>query len=73
MLYYNCECNKGFRGDGKSCLDIDECAESTHGCHGFASCSNTEGDSICECFAGFNGDGINCTKGERLKIIRSMS
>ena len=39
---HECECWEGFSGDGRTCVDIDEC-QSGHFCHSDASCSNTPG------------------------------
>ena len=30
---YNCFCHQGYRGNGSSCRDINECAEHTYVCH----------------------------------------
>uniref|UniRef100_A0A672H6I1 Fibrillin-1 n=1 Tax=Salarias fasciatus TaxID=181472 RepID=A0A672H6I1_SALFA len=48
---YRCECNMGFRLDGREeCIDADECEKSPckHG-----ECVNTQGSYICQCPAGF--------------------
>ena len=42
----------GYRGDGKSCVDIDECGEGTSGCD--QTCVNEPGTYHCECAPGFN-------------------
>ena len=41
--------------------DVDECFVESHGCHGNASCANTEGSYTCTCNRTFTGDGENCT------------
>lgn len=56
-----CECPRGFEGDGKTCLDINECALGIHDCDDNAQCTNTDGGFICTCKIGFEGDGKNCT------------
>ena len=42
----------GYRGDGRSCVDVDECAEGTSGCD--QTCVNEPGTYHCECAPGFN-------------------
>ncbi len=55
------ECGDGYREDGDSCVDIDECAEETDNCDEAAVCTNTEGSFTCECKDGYSGDGTSCT------------
>ena len=43
--------NLGFRGDGKTCADIDECTEGSDKCV-HADCDNSEGSYICKCHSG---------------------
>ena len=40
--------------------DIDECATSTHNCHGVAHCFNNPGSFSCKCRKNYIGDGIAC-------------
>jgi len=47
-------------GDGSACPDIDECADETHDCDTFATCSNSPGSFACTCNEGFAGDGKTC-------------
>lgn len=54
-----CLCDAGFRGDGHTCADIDECAES-HPCDPNATCDNTPGSYTCTCLPGLGGDGKTC-------------
>ncbi|CBY35675.1 unnamed protein product [Oikopleura dioica] len=53
-----CDCDVGYRGDGTSCVDIDECAEDTVvnvcGAHALLSCTNTIGSYECSCIDGYN-------------------
>uniref|UniRef100_UPI00398F077B nidogen-1 n=1 Tax=Pristiophorus japonicus TaxID=55135 RepID=UPI00398F077B len=53
-----CVCLPGFSGDGKSCVDLDECQPSR--CHPYAQCYNTPGSFTCHCAPGYQGDGFQC-------------
>eukprot|EP00794_Sanderia_malayensis_P017041 gene17041-18756_t len=45
-----------YAGDGKFCVDIDECLVSNGGCSlATASCTNTYGSRQCKCHAGYTG------------------
>ncbi len=51
-----CACEKGFKGDGQTCDDIDECSEGMDDCAATATCANTEGGFTCACPDGTVGD-----------------
>ncbi|GCB73342.1 hypothetical protein scyTo_0002489 [Scyliorhinus torazame] len=53
-----CACLTGFSGDGKSCVDLDECQPNR--CHPYAQCYNTPGSFSCRCSPGYQGDGFQC-------------
>lgn len=55
---YQCVCRSGYRGDGSTCQDVDECQESP--CDENALCYNVEGSFQCQCQSGFSGDGRTC-------------
>lgn len=56
---YNCSCFEGYKGDGFTCEDEDECVELP--CHQNASCMNYNGSFECVCKTGYSGNGFNCT------------
>jgi hypothetical protein len=58
----SCTCNEGFEGDGKTCTDIDECANGTAKCDAKATCQNTPGSFTCTCKPGYGGDGKTCAE-----------
>ncbi|XP_040031124.2 pro-epidermal growth factor isoform X1 [Gasterosteus aculeatus] len=59
-----CVCPQGFTGDGRLCVDIDECTQGTHKCDKNAQCQNTFGAHLCKCRAGYQGNGKTCLESE---------
>ncbi|XP_060531574.1 protein kinase C-binding protein NELL1-like isoform X2 [Cylas formicarius] len=64
---YACQCDTGFRGDGRMCSDIDECQQEGghegHHCHANTRCVNTNGSYECECLEGYvRVDRFNCAE-----------
>ena len=58
---FACDCNSGYRGDGISCDNIDECEEEIDDCNGLlASCADVVGAYNCSCLSGYQGDGRVC-------------
>ncbi|KAG7174672.1 Fibrillin-2-like 3, partial [Homarus americanus] len=59
------DCPQGFTRDAKSlrCVDVDECVEGTHDCHGGERCYNQYGRYICR------GSPSSCTKGFRYNTL----
>ncbi|NXN80714.1 NID2 protein, partial [Bombycilla garrulus] len=59
---YTCECAAGYRGDGRGCRDVDECAEGLSQCGPFSVCQNAPGSYRCECRSGYRPaeDGQAC-------------
>ncbi|XP_062617789.1 fibrillin-1-like [Saccostrea cucullata] len=58
---YVCKCDKGFRGDGFTCLNIDECKEGLDDCHDTrAHCTDLTPFWKCYCKTGYSGDGKTC-------------
>ncbi|XP_078609027.1 uncharacterized protein LOC144880613 [Branchiostoma floridae x Branchiostoma japonicum] len=57
---FTCVCNPGYRGDGVTCTDVDECASNNGGCEG--TCTNSVGNFSCSCGASYvlNNDGFTC-------------
>ncbi|XP_066552549.1 nidogen-1 [Amia ocellicauda] len=64
---FTCECASGFRGDGRTCYDIDECRETPQSCGHNAVCNNQPGTFRCECVDGyqFGSDGQTCVEVDR--------
>ncbi|XP_075950721.1 nidogen-2 [Anarhichas minor] len=59
---FQCQCATGYRGDGRNCYDVDECAESLSSCGAHAQCVNLPGSHRCQCQSGyeFGFDGRTC-------------
>ncbi|XP_030265797.1 nidogen-2 isoform X2 [Sparus aurata] len=59
---FRCQCATGYRGDGRNCYDIDECAEGLSTCGAHAQCMNLPGSHRCQCQSGFEFgfDGRTC-------------
>ncbi|XP_061468527.1 nidogen-2 [Rhineura floridana] len=52
-LDYSCECSAGYQGDGKECVDVNECGEGLNRCSQESVCVNTPGSYRCECPSGY--------------------
>ena len=63
---YNCDCYKGFKGNGRTCDNINEClSRKTNRCHHVqnANCQDTVGSYRCECDVNYNwNDYLGCVK-----------
>uniref|UniRef100_A0A3B4U6N2 Nidogen 2 n=1 Tax=Seriola dumerili TaxID=41447 RepID=A0A3B4U6N2_SERDU len=59
---FQCQCATGYRGDGRNCYDLDECAEGLSSCGAHAQCVNLPGSHRCQCHSGyeFGYDGRTC-------------
>mgnify|MGYP002804427966 CR=1 FL=1 len=56
---YVCSCQAGFTGDGKQCLDINECKLGRQ-CVENSKCMNTLGSYLCICNEGFVKNNLTC-------------
>ncbi|KAI7804654.1 nidogen-2 isoform X2 [Triplophysa rosa] len=57
---FTCQCATGYRGDGRNCYDVDECAEGLNSCGAHSQCINLPGSHRCHCESGFEFDGRTC-------------
>ncbi|XP_041821737.1 nidogen-2 [Chelmon rostratus] len=59
---FQCQCATGYRGDGRNCYDIDECAEGLSSCGAHTQCVNLPGSHRCQCQSGYElgFDGRTC-------------
>ncbi|XP_073784354.1 nidogen-2 isoform X3 [Danio rerio] len=59
---FSCQCATGYRGDGRNCYDVDECAEGLSSCGAHSHCVNLPGSHRCQCESGFQFgfDGRTC-------------
>ena len=56
---YSCKCETGFTGDGRSCVDINEC--SSNPCRSNEACQNSVGSYTCiPCRTGMKPSGSAC-------------
>ncbi|XP_067048010.1 uncharacterized protein [Acropora muricata] len=65
---YNCTCNTGYIGNGKTCTDVDECTVSPPFCHVNAQCSNNIGSYKCTCDTGYIGNGKTCIAPQHFRV-----
>ncbi|KAL1257619.1 hypothetical protein QQF64_010863 [Cirrhinus molitorella] len=59
---FSCQCATGYKGDGRNCYDVDECAEGLSSCGAHSYCVNLPGSHRCQCESGFEFgfDGRTC-------------
>jgi len=59
---FTCTCNNGYKGDGTTCTDKDECgADGGNNCGPNTNCTNTTGSFSCACKTGYKGTPTSST------------
>uniref|UniRef100_A0A8C2IVC9 Nidogen 2a (osteonidogen) n=1 Tax=Cyprinus carpio TaxID=7962 RepID=A0A8C2IVC9_CYPCA len=68
---FSCQCATGYRGDGRNCYDVDECAEGLSSCGAHSYCVNLPGSHRCQCESGFEFgfDGRTCQGKKHLHFL----
>ena len=61
---YTCSCENGYKGNGITCEDEDECESGTDVCSKNAKCTNTDGSYTCVCNDNYSGNGFECIEDE---------
>uniref|UniRef100_A0A665TBV2 Nidogen 2a (osteonidogen) n=1 Tax=Echeneis naucrates TaxID=173247 RepID=A0A665TBV2_ECHNA len=71
---FQCQCATGYRGDGRNCYDIDECADGLSSCGAHTVCVNLPGSHRCQCQGGyeFGYDGRTCVALEMRQKLCSI-
>ena len=54
---YECACKSGYKGDGITCANYDECAAGVAACGPQATCMDLPGTFMCVCDPGYKDDG----------------
>nr|XP_039256301.1 deleted in malignant brain tumors 1 protein-like [Styela clava] len=67
-----CTCKSGWRGNGISCKDVDECIEMNDCDPLNGICTNTDGGYYCSCPTGWSGSGSECIEGLTLPKLAGI-
>ena len=81
---FSCKCHSGYRMSGKTCVDINECADGNEKwavtqnvkmahCDSNAYCENVPGNYTCTCNEGYFGDGIICVEDRGTTMVQGMA
>ncbi|CDW57225.1 NIDO and EGF 3 domain containing protein [Trichuris trichiura] len=68
----SCHCLAGYKGDGNTCTDMDEC-KADHECDPNAECVNVPGSYFCQCRSGYFGNGTFCTKIAKTEATKALT
>jgi len=60
LPFLQCQCKKGFYGDGFSCVERGNCFNASNICSPRATCKESNGTFECYCNPGWIGNGIFC-------------
>ncbi|XP_035660178.1 serine-rich adhesin for platelets-like [Branchiostoma floridae] len=68
-----CECDHGFRGNGQTCADIDECSTNPCDTAGNQVCKNLEGSFECTCKPGYQLNHGSCVATSKFRSTMSFT
>eukprot|EP00933_Yihiella_yeosuensis_P067926 TRINITY_DN7308_c0_g1_i1.p1 TRINITY_DN7308_c0_g1~~TRINITY_DN7308_c0_g1_i1.p1 ORF type:complete len:1115 (+),score=210.69 TRINITY_DN7308_c0_g1_i1:163-3507(+) len=67
---FDCTCNAGYSGDGKECININECTNTIDICGRMGECHDTPGSFYCACKPGYRFEHETCVDIDECKFVK---